>query len=357
MKLSSDKFPRKTRAAILVEQGKPLVVDEIELPEVLDVGQVLVELAFSGICGSQLGEIDGVKGPDKWLPHLLGHEGAGKVLAVGPGVRHVQPYDTVVAHWKPSLGVESNVPQYRWRAETLNAGWVTTFNRHAVISENRLTPIPCDTDLKVAALYGCAITTGFGLIDNQSGLRLGEDVVVFGAGGVGLHVIQAAHLAGARKILAVDLFENRLELARHCGATETINGAAADPWAKISDFLGGKGPDIFVDNTGNPEVISRGYDLINAAGRVLLVGVPNQAAVTTFRTLPLHFGKRIVGSHGGEAEPHKDIRRYMNLAADRGIAFEELISDVRPLACINEQIADMRSGATVGRCMIDLAAV
>ena len=154
MKLSSDKFPRKTRAAILVEQGKPLVVDEIELPEVLDVGQVLVELAFSGICGSQLGEIDGVKGPDKWLPHLLGHEGAGKVLAVGPGVRHVQPCDTVVAHWKPSLGIESNVPQYRWCAETINTGWVTTFNRHTVISENRLTPLPCDIDLKVAALYG-----------------------------------------------------------------------------------------------------------------------------------------------------------------------------------------------------------
>lgn len=357
MKLNSDKFPRKTRAAILVEQGKPLVVDEIELPEVLDVGQVLVELAFSGICGSQLGEIDGTKGLDKWLPHLLGHEGAGKVLAIGPGVRHVQLGDTVVAHWKPSLGIESNVPQYRWRAETLNAGWVTTFNRHAVISENRLTAIPSDTDLKIAALYGCAVTTGFGLIDNQSALRLGEDVVVFGAGGIGLNIIQAAHLAGARKVVAVDLFENRLELARHCGATETINAAAVDPWAEISDFLGGKGPDIFVDNTGDPEVISRGYDLIDVAGRVLLVGVPNHAAVTTLHTLPLHFGKRILGSHGGEVKPHKDIIRYMNLAVDRGIAFGELISDVRPLACINEQIADMRSGATAGRCMIDLATV
>ena len=357
MKLSSDKFPRTTRAAILVEQGKPLLVDEIELPEFLDVGQVLVELAFSGICGSQLGEIDGTKGPDKWLPHLLGHEGAGRVLAIGPGVRHVQPCDTVVAHWKPSLGIEANVPQYRWHTETLNAGWVTTFNRHAVISENRLTPIPGNTDLKVAALYGCAVTTGFGLIDNQSGLRLGEDVVIFGAGGIGLNIIQAAQLAGARKIVAVDLFKNRLELAQYCGATKIINGAEADPWTKISDSCGEKGPDVFVDNTGNPEVISRGYDLINAAGRVLLVGVPDQAAMATLHTLPLHFGKRILGSHGGEAEPHKDIHRYMNLATARGIAFGKLISDIRPLACINEQIADMRSGATAGRCMIDLAAV
>jgi len=357
MKLSSDKFPRTTRAAIIVEQGKPLVVDEIELPKFLDAGQVLVELAFSGICGSQLGEIDGVKGPDKWLPHLLGHEGAGRVLAVGPGVRHVKPSDTVVAHWKPSVGIESSAPRYCWRGEALNAGWVTTFNRHAVISENRLTPIPKDTDLKVAALYGCAITTGFGLIDNQSGLRLGEDVVVFGAGGIGLNIIQAARLSGARKIVAVDLFDDRLELARRCGATETVNGAKVDAWSKISDSFIERGPDVFVDNTGSPEVISRGYDIVDVEGRVLLVGVPDQAAKTTLNTLPLHFGKCILGTHGGDTEPHRDIHRYMNLAADRGLAFEELISDVRPLASINEQIADMRSGATAGRCMIDLGAV
>ena len=104
-KLSSDQFPKVTRAAILVEQRQPLVVDEIALPDHLDVGQVLIELAYSGICGSQLGEIDGVKGPDKWLPHLLGHEASGTVMAVGPGVRHVKPGDTVVAHWKPSLGI------------------------------------------------------------------------------------------------------------------------------------------------------------------------------------------------------------------------------------------------------------
>ena len=138
-KLNRDQFPRVTRAAILVAQQQPLVIDEIELPEQLDVGQVLVELAYSGICGSQLGEIDGVKGPDKWLPHLLGHEAAGTVLAIGPGVRHVKPGETVVAHWKPSLGIESSVPQYRWHSKVVNAGWVATFNRHAVISENRLT--------------------------------------------------------------------------------------------------------------------------------------------------------------------------------------------------------------------------
>ena len=189
--------PTTTRAAVLVEQNSDLVIDEISLPENLDVGQVLVELKYSGICGSQLGEIDGVKGPDRWLPHLLGHEGSGQVLAIGPGVKHVQPGDTVVLHWRPSRGIESAAPKYLWDEKTVNAGWVTTFNNFAVVSENRLTTIPAETDLKAAALYGCAVTTGFGVIDNRADIRLGETVVVFGAGGIGLNIVQAAALAGA----------------------------------------------------------------------------------------------------------------------------------------------------------------
>ena len=356
-KLSSDRYPRVTRAAILVAQQQPLVVDEVELPEHLDVGQVLVELAYSGICGSQLGEIDGVKGPDKWLPHLLGHEAAGRVLAIGPGVRHVKPGDTVVAHWKPSLGIESGVPQYRWRSNTVNAGWVTTFNRHAVVSENRLTPVPAETDLMAAALFGCAITTGFGLIDNQADLRLGEDVVVFGAGGIGLNIIQAAHLAGARKVVAVDLFDNRLALARRCGASEVINAATSEPWAQLKDMFAERAPDVFIDNTGKPDVIARGYEIVNAKGRVLLVGVPKKGANTTLYTLPMHFGKHVCGTHGGETQPHYDIPRYMGLAAARHINFGDLVTQVKSLSAINELIAGMRDGSTAGRCMVDLAAV
>jgi len=135
-----------TVAAILVAQRQPLVVDEVGLPPVLDVGQVLVEYRWSGICGSQLGEIDGVKGPDPWLPHLLGHEASGRVLATGPGVRHVAAGDTVVAHWRPGRGIEAAPARYAWRGAALNAGRVTTFSRHAVVSENRLTPVPAGVD-------------------------------------------------------------------------------------------------------------------------------------------------------------------------------------------------------------------
>lgn len=350
------KLPRTTLAAILVEQKKPLEIAEITLPATLDVGQVLVEFAYSGICGSQIGEIDGVKGPDKWLPHLLGHEASGHVLAVGAGVKHVKPGDAVVAHWRPSLGIEAPTPKYQWQGRTVNAGWVTTFNRHAIIAENRLTPIPADSDLLAAALYGCAVTTGFGTVDNVAKIRLGETVVVFGAGGIGLNILQAAALAGARTIVAVDRYDNRLQLAAHCGATHTLNGETSDVWAGLARIFGGAGADVFIDNTGNPDVIARGYELVHGRGRVILVGVPKKGANASLYTLPLHFGKGITGTTGGEATPQTDIPRYMALAAARKIDLNELVTEVAPLQGINGLIEGMRNGRTAGRCLVEFGA-
>src|SRR6266481_3238372 len=131
----------KTSAAILVKQRQPLVVDEVEVPS-LSIGQVLVELKTSRICGSQIGEIDGVKGPDRYLPHLLGHEGGGTVLEIGPEVRHVKVGDRVVLHWRPGRGSEGRPPVYDWNGKKANGGNITTFNRYAVVSENRLTAVP-----------------------------------------------------------------------------------------------------------------------------------------------------------------------------------------------------------------------
>jgi len=347
-------LPRTCRAAILVQQKQPLEIAEIELPERLDIGQVLVRLAYSGICGSQLGEIDGVKGPDAWLPHLLGHEGSGEVLAVGPGVRHVKVGDTVVLHWRPSFGIEAPTPKYSRNGQTVNAGWVTTFNDHAVISENRLTTIPAGTDLRVAALYGCAVTTGMGVIDNRAHIKLGETVVVFGAGGIGLNVIQGAVLAGASRVVAIDLFDHRLDLSKSQGATDIINAKSADPWAKLAEIFGAAGPDVFIDNTGNPEIIGRGYGIINPKrGRVILVGVPKKGMQTPIDTLQLHFGKTIIGTHGGEVNPTEAIPRYMKLLDNRRVDLGELISEVGPLEDINGMIDRMRRGETAGRCLVE----
>jgi S-(hydroxymethyl)glutathione dehydrogenase / alcohol dehydrogenase len=152
---------KKMKAAILVEQLAPLQVEEINLPDTLDFGQVLVKLHCSGICGSQLGEINGAKGKDKFLPHLLGHEGAGVVLECGPHVSVVKPGDSVVLHWRQGNGINAKPPVYSWNGKTVNAGYVTTFNEYAIVSENRLTPIPDDFPKELAALFGCAITTGY----------------------------------------------------------------------------------------------------------------------------------------------------------------------------------------------------
>ena len=148
-------LPRSMKSAILVEQNQPLVIDQVELPKTLEVGQVLVSVHYTGICGSQLGEIDGAKGEDRFLPHLLGHEGSGVVDAVGPGVRFVKPGDRVVLHWRKSQGIEGVPPRYTWRGKPLNAGWITTFNEYAIVSENRVTRVDESCDMEIAALYGC----------------------------------------------------------------------------------------------------------------------------------------------------------------------------------------------------------
>src|SRR6266852_788024 len=198
---------KTAKAAILVESGKPLIVDEITLPAALDYGQVLVKVKTSGICGAQINEIDAVKGVDKFLPHLLGHEALAVVIENGPGVTACKPGDTVIMHWRPGAGIQANTPAYSWRGQKLNAGWITTFNEYAVISENRMTVIPTDFDLKLAPLLGCAVTTAAGVVNNDAHLKIGESVVIFGVGGVGLNLVQFAALAGGYPIVAVDLLD------------------------------------------------------------------------------------------------------------------------------------------------------
>ena len=346
--------PKTMKAAILVELRKPLVVAEVGLPERLEAGQLLVKVHYSGICGSQLGEIYGVKGEDKFLPHLLGHEGSGTVVEVGPGVRHANPGDKVVLHWRKGLGIESETPRYRWGDKALNAGWIATFNEYAVVSENRVTVVPPDSDMEVAALFGCAVTTGFGVVMNNAKLRIGDSVVVYGAGGVGLNIVQAAALVTAHPVIAVDLYENRLELARKLGATHLVNASKVDARQTIKTILGESGADAFIDNTGAPEVIQLGYELTKAQGRMILVGVPRQGANISLYSLPLHFGKVLTGSHGGEAQPQFDIPRYFRLFRQGRLKLRELVTERFHLDDINTAIKRMRSGALTGRCLITM---
>tara|TARA_S200000501_G_C20866012_1_gene761967 strand:- start:3978 stop:5018 length:1041 start_codon:yes stop_codon:yes gene_type:complete len=340
-------------AAILTEQNKPLIVDYIKcLNDELGIGQVLVELYVSGICGSQLGEIDGVKGSDKFIPHLMGHEGCGRVKELGPGVTTVKVGDKVVLHWKKGNGINSEVPKYEWKGKLVNAGWVTTFNKYAVVSENRMTSIPEEIPSDEAALFGCAVTTGFGVVENNAQLKIGESIVVLGAGGIGLNIIQAANLVSAYPIIAVDLYSDRLELAKKVGATHLINTMETDFSDKILSIVGND-LDVFVDNTGLPEIIEKGYKLINDLGRLILVGVPRKGQNINIFSLPLHFGKKIIGSFGGECKPEIDIPRYLKLYQREKLSLNQIITERYKLKDINLAISRIREGKAIGRVMID----
>jgi S-(hydroxymethyl)glutathione dehydrogenase/alcohol dehydrogenase len=347
-------LPRTTQAAILVEQNKPLVLAEIDLPDILLAGQVLVQIHYSGICGSQIGEINGVKGPDAYLPHLLGHEASGTVLAIGSGVRYVKVDDKVVLHWRKGPGIDAAPAVYQWNGRRVNAGCVTTFSSHAVVSENRLTSIPRDSELDVAALFGCAVTTGFGVVVNNAKLSVGESVVVYGAGGIGLSIVQAAAMVSAHPIVAVDLHDDKLALACSLGATVLINARNEDARAVILAAVGKAGPDVFIDNTGHPEAIQLGYEITKPEGRVVLVGVPRKGQNISIYSLPLHFGKQLAGSHGGEARPETDIPRYHALYRAGRLPLRSLITDCFDFPDVNDALNRMRQGTIRGRCLLKL---
>jgi S-(hydroxymethyl)glutathione dehydrogenase/alcohol dehydrogenase len=340
----------KTPAAILVEQRQPLVLDEVEIPA-LTYGQVLVQVHVSRICGSQLGEIDGVKGPDRFLPHLLGHEGGGIVVEVGPEVRHVKVGDRVVLHWRPGNGIEARPPVYNWNGKKANAGWITTFNNYAVITENRLTVVPPDTDFELCSLLADTLTTGFGVITNDAKVKIGESVVIIGCGGIGLGVVLGARLAGANPIIAVDIHHNKLQKASAYGATHVINSAQTDFALEVKRILNGQSPDVVIDGTGNPTVLEKAFPLAGNRGRCVIFGVMSHDKKMTLNTLPLHFGKVLTGSHGGGSLPAEDIPRYLRLLKDGCYDVTGFVSHRIPLTDINDGIAKMRAGEVI-HCMI-----
>ena len=145
--------------------------------------------------------------------------------------------------------------------------------------------------MKTASLFGCAVTTGFGVVQNNAKLKIGESIVVYGAGGIGLNIVQAAAMVSADPIIAVDLFDGKLDLATRLGATHVINASAGNANEEIQRIVGGRGLDVFVDNTGSPAVIQLGYALTKPQGRIVLVGVPRKGNDITIYSLPIHFGK------------------------------------------------------------------
>jgi S-(hydroxymethyl)glutathione dehydrogenase/alcohol dehydrogenase len=284
---------------------------------------------------------------------LLGHEATAVVVEVGEGVTTVTSGDRVVCHWRKGAGIQAPTAKYKSPIGEINSGWVTTFGEYSVVSENRVTKVPMDFDPAIGALMGCAVTTAMGIINNDSRLGIGQSIAVFGVGGVGLNVVQFAAMVAAHPIIAVDLHDHKLELAKKLGATHTLNATRCKAAEEILRIAGPKGVDVAVENTGVADVIETAYEVTSGEGRTILVGVPTKSARhPSFYTLPLHFEKVLTGSHGGDCRPDVDIPKLVRLCQAGKLNFNGLVSKRYNLDQINAAIDDLRKGRVAGRCMV-----
>lgn len=362
------------KAALLLEAGQPLVVEEVEI-EGPGAGEVLVRITASGVCHSDLHVVTGAWGSG--TPIVLGHEGAGVVVEVGEGVKEVAPGDAVALSWTPScrrckycitgrpqLCTEATSRAY---ANVLQDGTtrikrgdqdvysylsVGSFAEYAVVPVSGVVKVPASLDPAIAALVGCAITTGVGAAINTQPIPPGASVLVVGAGGVGLSVIQGANLQSPSMIIAVDLSEERLELAREFGATHTFNGKDPELMDRIRELTDG-GVDISFEAIGNPRTIETAYAALAPGGTAVVVGqVPTGQTITID---PMRMSGReltLKGSNYGSARPAVDFPRIIDLQAQGRLKLDRMVSARLPLEQINEAF-DLLKGASGARTVIE----
>ena len=343
----------KTTAALLVQTGAPLVLAEIDIPT-LKPGQVLVEIAYSGACGTQVMEWRGDKGEDKWVPHCLGHEGTGTVLESGSAVTKVKAGDKVVLSWIKGSGIEAGGAVYAWGDKKVNAGGVTTFQRHAVVSENRLTLLPAELSMDLAVLLGCAAPTGMGAVYNVLKAQPGDAVAVFGTGGVGLHAVMAAALVGAMPVIAIDPNPTRRALAPLYGATHVIDPAATDVLAEIKKIVP-QGVDIAVESSGVPAAMEMAVNATRQqGGRAVVIGNARHSATLSLNPSVFNQGKSLMGTWGGDSIPDRDYGRYARLLGAGRFPVGNLLSKPYALEQADQALQDLASGK-IGRPLIDMS--
>ncbi|MFJ3928091.1 Zn-dependent alcohol dehydrogenase [Streptomyces sp. NPDC090022] len=311
------------RAAVLPAVGAPLEIVDIVLPEP-GPGQVRVKLAAAGVCHSDLSLTNGTMRIP--VPAVLGHEGAGTVLAVGEGVTHVAPGDGVVLNWAPSCGRCHHcamgevwlcahaltgvgaVHGHTADGTELHPGLnVAAFAEETVVAANCVLPAPAGVPLTEAALLGCAVLTGYGAVHHSARVRSGESVAVFGVGGVGLAALQAARIAGAGPVVAVDVSPAKEELARAAGATEFV--LASDTTTKeIRALTGGQGADVAVECVGRAATIRTAWESTRRGGRTTVVGIGGKEQQVTFHALEIfHFARTLTGCVYGNSDPARDL--------------------------------------------------
>ncbi|WP_328367498.1 Zn-dependent alcohol dehydrogenase [Streptomyces sp. NBC_00445] len=312
------------RAAVLPAIGSPLEITDIDLP---DPGpdRIRVRLAAAGVCHSDLSLSNGTMRVP--VPAVLGHEGAGTVVAVGEGVTHLAPGDRVVLNWAPSCGSchACSLGEVWLCANALNGAAdvharrtsdgtdlhpglnVAAFAEETVVSASCALPLPEGIPLTDAALLGCAVLTGYGAVHHSARVQPGETVAVYGVGGVGLAALQAARIAGASKIVAVDVSLEKEELARAAGATDYV--VASDTTAReIRALTGKQGVDVAVECVGRATTIRTAWDSTRRGGRTTVVGIGGKDQQVTFNALEIfHWGRTLSGCVYGNSDPAKDL--------------------------------------------------
>lgn len=350
------------KAAILYEFGSPLVVEEVEL-DPPRAGEILVRMAASGVCHSDLHVIQGIHPTS--LPAILGHEGAAIVEEVGAGVTHVRPGDHVMLTWLPYCGrcrfCASGRPNLcenvAWYDATLEDGTcrfhigerrihhynTCSFAEWSVVPAQTAIPVDPSLPLTELALMGCAVMTGVGAALNTARVRPGDTVAVVGCGGVGLNVIQGAAIAGAGTIVAVDVVPAKLELARELGATHTVNPQETGAVEAVRDLTGGGAEHAF-EAIGRPETIELALELVGRGGQAVLVGMAPPAARIPLDALTLTLEERKVrGCWYGSCRPLADFPLLVDLYRAGKLRLDPLITECT-LDDVNEAFRRMEAG-------------
>lgn len=338
----------KIKAAVLHNINKNLLLKNIYHNGQLSENQVLVKLFYTGICGSQIGEIKGVKGKDRYLPHLLGHEATGKIIKISTKIKNFKKNDKVILHWQKNPGKNSKTPIYFDKDNSrVNAGWVTTFNNYAIISKNRLTKLPKKINLKEGVLFGCALTTAYGSIfkDSKINLKKKNKILITGGGMISQSIL--FFLNSERQ----DIFILEKNLKKKFFITNTY------PEVKVIKNLGQIKRNYFdyiYETTGSSKVIEKAYNSIKLSGKLLLIGVPNSKSKIKINTLEINYGKKIIGSYGGGVTPGKDIKKIVLFLKQKGADLKNLYEKIYDFKDINFVIKQLIAGKIIKKPILKL---
>jgi len=339
------------KAAVLFEIDQPLQLVEVAMP-LPGIGQVAVRIEYSGLCRSQLMEIQGGRNNQKYIPHMLGHEGVGSVISIGEGVTKVVPGDRVVLGWIKGLGLDVGGANYKCGDIVVNSGAVTTLSEQTIVSENRLVKLPEGIPPKVAVLFGCALPTGAGIVFNQIKPLPGKNIAIFGLGGVGMSALIAAQCFSPARLFAVDVCAEKLALAKELGATDTIDASVQDPVQLLLDQTNG-GVDYSIESAGSTKTIEQAFSAVrDGGGECVFASHPPDTEMIRLEPHAFHRGKKISGSWGGSANPDVDIPKLAELFRKGQLPLERLISKTYSLDKVNEAVDDLDEGKLV-RAIID----